>query len=154
MTSRKSRFRYGVTAVVCLLVGVALSPSWSFAADKIQDVLVRNTAAQPVPVSVHAPTLRASAEIVSGSGGATEIPAGVVVTDFVFSSGDPDCTNYSIGFIENPHGAGHLVVQSTPGQLVQQIHLETGIRSTAEDPLTIGMPVDCATNVFWSGYEG
>lgn len=149
---RRSRLRYGVVAVACLALGVALAPSWSSAAETFKDVIVRNTASDPVPVSLPAPKLHASADTISGSDRVT-VPAGIVVTDIVVTSRDPDCTSVSIGMFDNPSGASPLSIDRF-GEPTTQLHLETGVRSTAEEPLTMQVPVTCAALVFWSGYEG
>jgi hypothetical protein len=130
---------------------VALSavclPMLSVAAPPAPAVTIVNTADNPVPVTLPIRTLQASAITISGSSSIT-VPAGVVLTDLVMTTGDADCTSVSIGLIDNPIGAGNL---DLPGPNAQ-LHLTTGVLSKAESPLIIRIPVNCAASIFWSGY--
>ena len=120
-------------------------------AQAILNVRVVNTELQAVPVSVRARTLRASADLISGT--RVTVPPGTVLTDVVMSSGDPDCMLFSVDSFENPGGRAGIVIGRPVGELTAQLHLETGVLSTAEHPLTIAVQVNCAATIFWSGYE-
>jgi hypothetical protein len=135
----------------------------SQAAQGILPVRVVNTSAEPVPVSLpagpvavsmSAPEMHASSELLSFLGSdLVTVPAGIVVTDVVVSSEDPDCTGVEIGLFNNPGGTAPFVLYRS-GEPITELHLETGIESTAGAPLTIQVPGLCVAWVFWSGYEG
>jgi hypothetical protein len=142
----------GLTLVAAVLSVSGTLPALAQGAVKPFMALIVNDSEHPVPVSVPAPKLHASAEGVTGTDPVT-LPPGIVFTDFVFSSGDPDCTVVQIGLFPNPGGAAPLTLHRS-GERTTALHLVSGVRSPAENPLTIAVPVNCSATVFWSGYEG
>jgi hypothetical protein len=108
----------GLLVLCTAILGTTLFQEQVAQAAQLLKVKVMNTSVDPVPVSpqaadpvsvsLQAPTLRAFAQTINGADGPVEIPTGVVVTDVVVSSGDPDCTVVSIGNIETPGGAAPL----------------------------------------------
>jgi hypothetical protein len=152
--------RYIGVAAGVGLVTAALSVSGAFPAGA-QSVLrplaalIVNDSENPVPVLPPTPTLRAEAASIDVNT-RLALPTGVVFTDFVITSADPDCFLASIGSFPssiNP-GPAPLVLRRADGEHTMQLHLTTGIRSTLDAPLFVNVPYNCEASVFWSGYEG
>jgi hypothetical protein len=139
-----------IAAVLSVMGGL---PALAQGALRPLAALIVNDSNNPVPVVTPAPKLQASAITMSGDA-PVALPHGIVFTDFVISSGSPNCATASIGLFPNPIGAGNLVLRRADGEYTMQLHLTTGVRSTADEPLGVSVPFNCAATLFWSGYEG
>jgi len=147
---RKTSMAIALVLTCSALLGITVfREQVAHAAQAILPVKIMNTSAEPVPVLQAAPTRHAYADVVTGSE-AVFVSAGVVLTDLVVASKDPDCTHATIGLFPNEHGAATL---SLPLDGKAELHLQTGVLSTDESPLVIQVPFNCAATVFWSGYE-
>jgi hypothetical protein len=147
-----------ILAAGCALVGVAFWPSLAEGASKtFQSVIIRNTSSDPVPVvdvSPAAPVLR-SGRLDISSTGSDPVPAGVVLTDLVVWRMNANC---EVRLHQGEEQVMRLAPTRDAAEAVgAELHLETGLPSTADRPLTLrleGGPF-CPGHVsaFWSGYE-
>lgn len=149
--------RFAILAAVIALAGVAFWPSLAEGASKFQNVIIRNTSSEPVPVvdvSPAAPVLRNGRIDISGAG-SEPVPAGVVLTDLVVWRMNANC---EVRLHQGEEQVMRLAPTRDAAEAVgAELHLETGLPSTADRPLTLrleGGPF-CPGHVsaFWSGYE-
>jgi hypothetical protein len=112
-----------------------------------------------VQVASAAPVLRRGREFLNGASSSSALPAGVVVTDVVVAFGDAHPLNgdpaewcsvelFAAGAAEF---LGVLTAEKVRDE--QELHLQTGLRSTAEQPLELLSRLDCGMSVSWTGYE-
>jgi hypothetical protein len=158
MRPGRPRFALILGAAVLALLGVAFLPTFAQgAAQSFKSVVIRNTPSDPVPVqevSPAAPTLRSGRLDVSGAG-SEPIPAGVVLTDLVVWEMTENCEmRLHQGEDE---GLRLAPIRDAADRVGAELHLETGVESTADRPLTLrsGGGEFCRFRIsaFWSGYE-
>lgn len=155
---RTVRLRFAaILAAGCALVGLAFWPSLAEGAATFKSVVIRNTTSDPVPVvdvSPSAPVLRSGRLDISGTG-SEPIPAGIVLTDLVVWHMNANC---EVRLHQGEEQVMRLAPTRDAAEAVgAELHLESGIPSTADGPLTLhleGGPF-CPGQVsaFWSGYE-
>ena len=153
---RTVRLRFAaILAAGCALLGLAFWPSLAEGAASFKSVVIRNTTSDPVPVvdvSPAAPVLRSGRLEVLGAG-SEPIPAGVVLTDLVVWRMNENCE------VRLHHGDEDIRLAPTrdaADAVGAELHLETGLHSTADRPLTLrleGGPFCSRVSAFWSGYE-
>ena len=144
-----------IVGVACALLGLVLWPSFAEgAAQTFKSVVIRNTPSDPVPVVAAPPVLQSGRLDVAGSV-SEPVPDGVVLTDLVMSRMNANCEmRLHQGDDEGIRLAPTLDAAERVGA---ELHLETGLLSTADRPLTLrsegGPFCTSQTFAFWSGYE-
>jgi hypothetical protein len=130
------------------LAGGAAPRAW-------KKVVVKNGAADPVPVFSKPPALRSGAFDVT-PGGSQTVPAGVVLTDLVVRSMHTGPCFVTLQPGSQP-GIELVPMRDANEGLGAELHLETGLASTEEQPLTLraaaGGPTCGSVQGFWSGFE-
>jgi hypothetical protein len=137
-------------------VGASFGPGLATAAvDSFKEVIVKNDANSPIPVTVlnppaAKPVLR-SGEFWTDSG--EFLPAGVVVTDIVLDAGFNEC-KVSVSLGDRSATMPHDPLTTLGGSGPKELHLQTGVRSTAAQPMFLEPHGTCPMRGFWTGYEG
>jgi hypothetical protein len=144
-----------VLVAVLALASLAFWPSFAEgAASTFKSVVIRNTTTNPVPVVAASPDLRSGRLDVTGAG-SEPVPAGVVLTDLMVWHMNANCE-------VRLHQGGEEAIRLAPtrdasDRVGSELHLTTGIPSTAEQPLTLrtGEGPFCPSRIsaFWSGHE-
>jgi hypothetical protein len=148
--------RFAILAAVIALTGVAFWPSLAEGASKFQNVIIRNTSSEPVPVvdvSPASPVLRSGQLELLGTS-SQPIPAGVVLTDLVVSRMAAGC---EVSLHQGEDESIRLApVRDAAERVYAELHLETGLLSTADRPLTLrngGGPSCSVVSASYTGYE-
>lgn len=155
-------------------LGLLTAPGMALAA-QITQVWVSNDVAHPVPVqgvgtqqvagSVSVsnlpanPTPRRGQGLLMGSSPTVTLPAGVVVTDVsYFDNGGCQGGQRVRLQVGEPGAADSYTYDFVPGYGRDELHLQSGLRSTSDAPVTVTersfTSPTCIEYVNWSGYTG
>jgi hypothetical protein len=113
-----------------------------------------------VQVASAAPVLRRGRQFLNGASSSLSVPYGVVVTDVVVAFGDAHPLNgaptewCSVEILAGGAAEFVGVLTAEKDRDEQELHLQTGLRSTAEQPLEFFNRLPCGMHVSWTGYEG